>query len=377
MNLIKKVWRILTILFLVYVFLLSIQLLEKGSHLLGEDFARKIILATSDPFIGLFTGLLATAILQSSSLTTSLVVALVGGGSLTLETAIPIIMGANIGTTVTNTLVSLGHISWRAEFRRAFAAATVHDFFNLLTVIILFPLQLKFGYLSKVSLFFGKVFENLGGVKFTSPLKIVLSPGVSFFKEIFLKGFSFSEKLTGIFFIILGFVFLFSSLFFLVRIIRRVFVSKVENLIDNYLFKNNFLALGLGFLITAIVQSSSLTTSMMVPLAAAGVLNLERVFIYTLGANIGTTFTALLASLAIVGEGKSQALVAGLAHLFFNITGVIIFYPKKMRKIPVFLAERLSFLCYKRRYFSILYVLVVFIILPLLLILLRRIFIRA
>ncbi len=368
--------RVLFVFILIYSFLLSIKLIGKGAHFLGEDFARKLISTTSDPFIGLFIGILVTVLAQSSSLTTSLVVALVGAGTLNINCAIPIIMGANIGTTVTNTLVSLGHISWRIEFRRAFQAATVHDFFNLLTVIILFPLQLRFGYLTKISLFFENVFEGIGGVRFTSPLKIALHPVVSLFKRIFLDYFSLPEKLGGALFILLGLILLFSSLLFLVRLLRRLFIGKAEVLIDKYIFKNNFITMGLGFFITAIVQSSSLTTSIMVPLAAAGVLSLEKVFIYTMGANIGTTFTALLASLAIVGEGRSSALAVALAHLFFNLSGIIMFYPfKKIRRMPVILARRLALFCYRRRYFSLVYVLIVFIILPLIFILIRKILI--
>jgi len=373
----KKNLKAFSTLFLIYVFLLSIKLISKGAHFLGEDFARKLISTTSDPFVGLFIGILATVVAQSSSLTTSLVVALVGGGTLNINCAIPIVMGANIGTTVTNTLVSLGHISWRGEFKRAFQAATVHDFFNILTVIILFPLQLKFGYLTRISLFFGRLFEGVGGVRFSSPVKILLSPGISFFKKVFIENLSFSESWTGIVFIILGLAFLFSSLFFLVKILRKLFIGKAEVLIDKYIFRNNFLAMGLGFLITVVVQSSSLTTSVMVPLAAAGVLSLEKVFVYTMGANVGTTFTALLASLAVAGEGRTAALTVALAHLFFNLSGIAIFYPfKKIRNIPPILAKKLSQLCYKRRYFSLIYTLVIFIVLPLSLIFLRELFIK-
>ena len=81
----------------------------------------------SHPVAGLMIGLVATALIQSSSTVTSIIVGLVAGG-LPIETAIPMVMGANIGTTVTNTIVSLGHIRNKEEFKRAFASATIHDF---------------------------------------------------------------------------------------------------------------------------------------------------------------------------------------------------------------------------------------------------------
>src|SRR5688572_7804088 len=133
------------------LFLFALDLMTSSLQHLGKNVAETILLATSNPFTGLFIGLLITAMLQSSSTTTSLVVALVASGSITLQSAVPIIMGANIGTTITSTIVSLGFISKKKEFRRAVAAGTYHDFFNILTVIILFPLEYYYGFLSTIS----------------------------------------------------------------------------------------------------------------------------------------------------------------------------------------------------------------------------------
>lgn len=369
----KKFVRIFLVFFLVYAFLLSIKFIGKGASLLGAEFAQRLIATTSDPFLSLFIGILVTVIVQSSSLTTSLVVALVGGGALSLSSAIPIIMGANIGTSVTNSLVSMGHITWRQEFRRAFAAGTVHDFFNILTVMILFPLELYFKYLTRLALFFESMFENMGGIKFASPLKLILSPPISFIKHLLLHNFSLSHKLAGTLMIALGIGFLIISLVLLVKYVRNLFIGKAEALFDKYIFRNDFAAMGIGIFITTIVQSSSITTSIMVPLAGAGVLSLRRIFPYTMGANVGTTITALLASLAIVGEARSAALAAALAHLFFNLSGIAIFYPvEKVRNIPINLSRRLALACSKRRYFAFIYIVVVFFLIPLSVIVLRR-----
>jgi sodium-dependent phosphate cotransporter len=369
----KKNLQVVSVFVLVYFFLLSIRLIGKGASLLGEDFARSLISTTSDPFVGLFIGILATALVQSSSLTTSLVVALIGGGVLSLPNAIPIIMGANIGTTVTNTLVALGHISWRQEFRRAFSAGTMHDFFNILTVLILFPLELQFRFLTRLALFLERFFESMGGIKFTSPLKVILSPAVSLLNHLFFEVLSLTPKLGGMFMILSGLCCLFVSLIFLVRLLRNLLIGKAEVLLDRYIFRNDLFAMFIGFFITVIAQSSSLTISVMVPLAGAGVLTSARIFPYTLGANVGTTFTALLASLAIAGSGRSTAVAAALAHLCFNLTGIAIFYPvKRIRNIPIYLSEKLAYVCSRRRRLAFLYVIGVFIILPLSIIFLRR-----
>ena len=113
-----------------YLFLVGIAGMSSAIKRMGSDFAETVLTTTSDPFIALFIGIFATVLFQSSSTTTSLIVGMVSSGSLTIASSIPMIMGANIGTTVTNTIVSVGHINKGTEFKRAFAASTVHDFFN-------------------------------------------------------------------------------------------------------------------------------------------------------------------------------------------------------------------------------------------------------
>src|SRR5699024_5419522 len=95
--------------------------------------AEEIFSFAQNPVIGLVIGILATVLTQSSSTTTSIVVGMVAGG-LPLATAVPILMGANVGTTMTSTLVSLGAAGDRNQSRRAFSTASVHDMYNLLSV---------------------------------------------------------------------------------------------------------------------------------------------------------------------------------------------------------------------------------------------------
>ena len=87
-----------------------------------------------NPIAGVAIGIIATVLLQSSSTSTSIVVTMVGAGIVSVGNAIPIIMGANIGTSVTAAIVSHGHITNEEEFHRGFAGANVHSAFNLLTV---------------------------------------------------------------------------------------------------------------------------------------------------------------------------------------------------------------------------------------------------
>jgi len=130
---------------------------------------------------------------------------------------------------------------------------------------------------------------------------------------------------------------MFIALAFLIKTIRSLVVNKIELIIDKYLFKNDAMGLSWGIIMTFIVQSSSVTTSLIVPLAGAGIVKLRKIFPYTMGANIGTTGTALLAALA---TGNPVAVTASFAHLVFNIFGILVFYPLKF--IPLRLAEKTS-----------------------------------
>ena len=147
----KVLYNALMIVLVMFFFLLSLKLMESSFKLFGKDVANEIINSTSNPFVSLFIGLLATAIIQSSSTTTTMIVTMVATSALSIENAVPMIMGANIGTSVTSSIVSLGHIGKKKEYKKAVSAATVHDFFNIMVVLILFPLEYFFNLLTKLA----------------------------------------------------------------------------------------------------------------------------------------------------------------------------------------------------------------------------------
>ena len=359
----EKKWRAILNTFLaffyVYGFLVGIKLLGTALKGFGHGFAHTLISTTSNPFIGLVVGILTTATIQSSSATTSLVVGFVASGVLTVRNAIPIIMGANIGTSVTNLIVSFTHITRRDEFRRAFPAAAVHDIFNLLSVIVYFPLEIKFHVIERVSGFLAQTFQNAGGFKFTSPLKIIVKPAVHLLVNLFRHNYIVC------FVVAFGMVIFF--LVMLVKLLRGTSSGKLEILIDRYLFSSAWASGLLGFALTVFVQSSSVTTSLIVPLVGAGLLTVEKIFPYTLGANVGTTFTAILASLV---TNSIYSIQAAFAHLSFNILGIVLWYP--LRIVPIFLAKQLGKVASSKRYVAVLYLLFVFFIIPLTLVFIMR-----
>jgi sodium-dependent phosphate cotransporter len=341
----------------IYVFILSIETIGSGFKNLGSDFSEGLISTMSDPISALFIGMLATACIQSSSATTSIIVAMVATGTLPFEVAIPAIMGANIGTTVTNTLVSLGHIRRKEEFRRAFAGSTCHDMFNILAVFILLPIELIFHPLKHIATGMAGLFEGAGGLKFVSPLKAITKPVVGLLKDGI--GISFSGWVVGVIMIIIGIVILFIALKIIVDTMRQFMMRKAEILINKYLFKAPIYAFLLGAGLTAAIQSSSIATSLMVPLVGAGILTVEKKFPYTMGTNLGTTVTALLAAL---GLGAVAGLQIAFAHFMFNLIAICIIYP--MRKIPIGMALKLGDLGAERKRVVLIYIVCTFYILP-------------
>ncbi|RKZ34333.1 hypothetical protein DRQ33_02390 [bacterium] len=364
----KSLLNIVLFLFFLYLFLVSIELLGTSFKLFGKDFAETILSTTSNPLIGLFIGILATSMVQSSSATTSIVVGMVAApvNALPLANAIPIVMGANIGTTVTNTIVSIGHITRPQEFRRAFAGATVHDFFNLLSVAIFLPLELTTHYLEHSALFLQGLFANIGGIKILSPLKSIVKPMVHLIKDTIAR-VNPDDRFVASVCLVLSLTILFLSLTRLVSLMKKVIIGKIERLMHNYLFANALRSFALGIAFTAIVQSSSVVTSLAVPLVGAGILSIEQIFPYTLGSNIGTTVTALLASLV---TQNPTAIATALVHLLFNISGTILWFP--LRIVPITMAKKFGNLMAQRRILALLYVFIAFYGIPLLLALLTR-----
>tara|TARA_Y100000588_G_scaffold392686_1_gene505509 strand:+ start:72 stop:1166 length:1095 start_codon:yes stop_codon:yes gene_type:complete len=346
-----------------YLFLVGIKGLSSGIKHLGGDFAKEIMSTTSDPFLALFIGILATTLFQSSSTTTSIIVGMVSGGAVSLTGAVPMIMGANIGTTVTNTIVSIGHINRGNEFKRAFSASTVHDFFNILAVIILFPLEIAFGFIEKASIGLGTLlFGTISADEvFKSPIKKAIKWGAKH-----LESLSFDNNTI---FIFLSVLLTFLMLYSIVKLLRSLVLENIKQYFDKYIFKTAIRAMAFGIVLTIMVQSSSITTSTIVPLAGAGVVTLRQLYPFTIGANIGTTVTALLASLTL----NVTAMVAAFAHLFFNIFGIIIiFLNPLLKEIPIKLAEWMADVSISNKFIPVIYLILFFFVLPFSIILIGR-----
>jgi len=350
-----------------YLFLVGIGGMGYSFKLFGKEFSQKILEATSSPMVGLFIGVLATTIVQSSSTTTSIVIGMVAAEAIGVRSAIFMVMGANIGTTVTAKLVSLGHITRKAEFRRAFAASSVHDTFNLITVSLLYPLEYYFHILEHSATWMGRIFVDVTGI--TKPenyLKKITAPAIEALADL-LDRIPWLVLLVAV-------TITFFMLWAIVKLLQSLVLKKLESFFDTYIFRNLAMSFTVGLILTVMVQSSSITTSLIVPLAGAGVLRLQQIFPFTIGANIGTTITGLLAALAVAGQpGIDPKLVlagatVAFAHFLFNASGAVIFLPfRRVREIPVRVAEWLAEFCLKNRIIPIVIIVLFFYLIPLLL----------
>lgn len=358
--------RVIALITLLYTFLVGITVLSGAVKSLGSGvISGEVMGAVSNPFMGLIIGVLATTLVQSSSVTTSLVVGLVGGGMLTVEMAIPMIMGANIGTTVTSSIAALGHVGNRIEFRRAFAAATCHDFFNYLAVFVLLPFELMTGYLRHSSLMIAGWFEAGSTEKYKSPFKASLKACYKAIKSTVDGWFDQPGTSAKVLLAIVGIVIIFICLVLIVKVMRTLVLDKMQSLLSTALDKTILVGLVAGMLLTIAAQSSSITTSVMVPLAGAGLITLRQTMPLVLGANVGTTVTAMIAAIAVVGDQALAARQIAFVHLLFNLTGIILIYsiPRAI-EVPIGMAQRLAVVADRSKRWAFFYIVGMFYGLP-------------
>ncbi|MBR0191920.1 MAG: Na/Pi symporter [Thermoguttaceae bacterium] len=357
---------------LIFFFLVAVKLFGDAAKLLTvtyEDGWNFFLSNLSNPFLSLSLGIFLTAIMQSSSATTSIAVAMTASGTLTVEQAVPFVMGTNIGTSVTSTIVALGCLSDRRTFSKAYSASALQDSFNLMTTAILFPLEICFGFLSHLAHFmigFMPLGTEISSKGSWNPLPWLVNLPVEFIhKSVCENLLCLLPTVTAALMMILGLGILFFSLIHITRNMKVLMADNIEKLLNRVLSKNGLIGIVIGIIVTMIIQSSSITTSLLVPLVASGVLKLEGIYPILLGANIGTTITAILAAMAYAGTGGAAGLTLGLVHFLFNFCGTLIFYPIPWMRWPVRWAKFLSKLAERSRYYIVGWVLLVFIIIPL------------
>ena len=498
------------VIYCVWVFLLVLSVMGTGFKLLGGKDSAKMFDVVDNPISGVMIGILATVLVQSSSTTTSIIISLVGANELSVNAAVFMVMGANIGTSVTNTIVAMGHFANQDDLRRGFSAATVHDCFNLLSVAVFLPLNWIYPFLEKltyeivkdikkcdsdncnkreflkpyvspyakgiakydkkvsgyVSQGFcmgqcadtdfgsdaletisemvceqtdaganscGNVHSGFDGATWMSGGKLYKKRVPAFIKtdadgkantadagfyyscpdddcddapaiydedtdtvtittlaantvyavcphpktglcdKRLLKGglaldeWKMTDEGAGTFLTIWALGALCACLFCIVYTLQIIIKGGAARVLKKVIGFNPYLNMVVGMGITIMVQSSSITTSTLTPIAAVGLITLDEMFPLTLGANIGTTLTGIMGA-TVATSNPVEAMQVALCHLFFNLFGILLFYPvPAMRNLPLRMCRFLGHMTAHPKYgkvFPLIYTGIVFFVIP-------------
>lgn len=355
----------LVVLLLVYVLIVAVDVIGRGFSAAsgGAEGAERIFAFATNPVLGAILGTLATALVQSSSTVSSVIVGLVAGG-LPVSIAIPMIMGANMGTTITNTIVSLGNLRDGPAFNRSFGAATVHDFFNLLAIAIFLPIEAIFHPLERMAGALAELFTGGGSASMADAnvVRMITRPAVNEIRGLFG---AIPDPFGPLLMIAFGIALVIISVLLLGKLLRQAMTGSSERIFHAALGRGPVLAIVVGAVITILVQSSSTTTSLVVPLAGAGILTLMQVYPFTLGANVGTCITAVLAATAVSGAYEVFAIQIALVHLLYNgLAVLVIFAVPFLRDLPVSAAKALAAGAERTRWVAAAYVFGIFFVLP-------------
>jgi len=410
--------KVLLMLSVLYLFIISLGLMANSFRILGGKAAGRQFRDTDlfdNPLAGLVTGILVTVLVQSSSTSTSIIITMTAGDLIKLKNAIPMIMGANIGTSVTNTIVGLGSMGSKDEYRRAFAGATVHDCFNFLTVSLLLPIEYVTGMLRHIAGaivdafdltndeekgsktdFLKKIVKPVGSRVLAIDKKLITkiaeaetSDEVREYEEqsiikhkqkddnhLFLDT-PMSDGLAGVLMVFVSLAFLCLCLIGLVKLLQSIFKGRIAIMMQKSMNLEFSFAPGLanyilileGMVLTVLYQSSSVTTSTLTPLVGIGLVRIDKMFAFTVGANIGTCITGIMG--AMVTDKRKTAMTVALSHVLFNVFGTLIWYPVPIiRSLPIEMAKILGNIAAEYRVFPFIYIAVVFVGIPVFLLLL-------
>ena len=257
---------ILTLIAGVGVFLIACSMMSANLEALGSKKLKALFAkASKSKLVGVGVGAATTAVIQSSSATSVMVIGFVNAGIMTLAQAATVIFGANIGTTITGQLVALGMFGGNSVSTSVIFAT----FAGVGAFVLAFAKRDRTRKIGGILAGFGMLFVGLS----------LMSGSMGYFSEL----------------------------------------DEIKNFLAA--FKNPVLLVLIGAVLTAVVQSSSVMTSMTITMVVAGLINLNQGIYITMGSNIGTCVTALIAGLTSTKNAKRTALI----HLIFNVSGVVLF----------------------------------------------------
>ncbi|MFB6814415.1 thymidylate synthase [Streptomyces sp. NPDC056347] len=350
---------------LIYLLICAVSIISRGFAGLGSDAAHTMFAFAANPWVGLSVGVLGTVLIQSSTTTTAIAVTAVGSGALPIQGAIPIILGANVGTTVTTSLVALTFIGDRTEFRRALGASTVHDFYNWLALLIFFPVELIWHPLERISRALTDALYGTDWLPNPAHFNFIRAATAPVEHGVIHATSHISSTLGPLFTIVIGAVLILVAVRYLGVLLKLLMVGRARDVLIKAVGRNAYLAMASGMGVTVVTQSSTITTSVLVPFAGTGILTPAQVYPVVVGSNLGTTFTVVFAAFAGVGQDARIGLQAAFVHLVYNLFAIVVIYViPLLRPVPLFCAENLARIASERRWVLAAYLGTVFIALP-------------
>jgi sodium-dependent phosphate cotransporter len=350
---------------LIYLLICAVSIISRGFAGLGTDAAHSMFAFAEHPLVGLSVGLLGTVLIQSSTTTTAIAVTAVGAGALPIRSAIPVILGANVGTTVTTSLVALTFIGNRTEFRRALGASTIHDFYNWLALLIFFPIELIWHPLEHWSKSLTDALYGSGWLPNPAHFNFIHYATRPLVNGVLRVTSHLNDTLGPLFTIVIGALLILAAVRYLGKLLKLLMVGRARDVLIKAVGQNAYLAMASGMGVTVLTQSSTITTSVLVPFAGAGILTPAQIYPVTVGANLGTTFTVVFAAFAVVGQDAKIGLQAAFVHLLYNVFAIIVIYVIPiLRPVPLFCAQTLARNAAERKWVMAAYLITVFIVLP-------------
>lgn len=348
--------KVIKLVFFVYLFIFSIELLKKSSLFLAPNI-KNFLAQGITPIKAISVGWFATSIVQSSGAVSSLTATFAGNNLIGLQTAVYILIGATLGTAITALIISLIIFTKkRRDFRHGFEIGLCYSIYCFFLMCIVFFLEFFFQFFSKTSFFLASFLnEKTSLLKIPNIIGFITSPVI---EPLF-------NKIQKPFLLILAFVCLLLALRYIGKSIIDVFGGehKTKKFINKY-FESKYKAYIIGVILTALVFSSIITIGLLVPLAVSRLINLKKAIPFILGANLGTFTDVFLASIII---GKTLALATAITSLLFSVLGGIIFLPNInfLFKTTKYVSKKLIHISRKKA----VYLLIAFIAIPLTLIL--------
>jgi sodium-dependent phosphate cotransporter len=351
----KRGFNWIRLIFFMYLFIFAIELIKKSSLAL-TPYLKDFLFQNLNPIEAISVGWFTTSIIQSSGAMGSIAAAFAGSGIISLQVAIYILIGASLGSTITAILISIITLSKkRRDFRHGFEIGLCYSLYSALILILVLVLEYFFRLFSNSSLFVAtSIGEALPLGSIPNLVDFITSP---------LFGLFF-DSINKAILLVLGFLILILTLRFLSKSVIGVFggEEKTKDFINKH-FSSKYKAYFLGFIFTAIIFSSGITTGLLVPLAVSRLINLKKAIPFILGAGLGTFTDIFLASIVI---GKVAALATAISFFLFKLAGTLIFLPNTeiLFRLTKYTSKRLMGVSRKKA----LYFLLAFILIPLILI---------